>query len=222
MVPASPPEDLQTPTLAQVNQACIEAALEDLHTCSWGSVVSYDATTQTAHVQLIQRRSYVDADGNRTTERPAPLLDVPVVFPGAGAVSMTWPLAAGDVVLLLFAERALDAWYAGGQEDVDAGDDRHHSLSDAIAIPGLRSAKDRIGGPPPSDALVLTVPSGQTIRLGSKDATKGVARIGDQISIPISALTTALDTHYSVSGAPTGTTVTGTITSASGKVKADD
>lgn len=147
----------------------IDAALEDVHTCSWGSVVSYNRASQTAVIQLIQRHSYIDENGERQTERPAPLLDVPVMFPGSGPVSITWDINSGDVVLVLFAERSMDGWYHGGQADVDSGDDRRHSMSDAIAIPGLRSSQSPIPGPPPANAVVITC---SDIRLGDLNANQ--------------------------------------------------
>lgn len=216
----SEPQPLQTPSLPQVLAAALDAALEDVHTCSWGSVLSYDAASQTCSVQLIQRRPYTDEDGTRQTERPAPLLEVPVLFMGAGQFSLTWPLVPGDVVLLLFMERAMDAWHAGGQTDVDAGDDRRHSLSDAVAVPGLRSRKNKIDTPP-SDAMVLTGPK---VQLGSKNATKGVARNGDSISVSITDLQTCLDLRYAQvpSAPPLSKPVGGSVSSGSSKVKADD
>lgn len=192
----SEPQPLQTPSLPQVLAAALDAALEDVHTCSWGSVLSYDAASQTCSVQLIQRRAYTDEDGERQTERPAPLLGVPVLFPGSGPYSITWPIAPGDVVLLVFMERAMDAWHASGQSDVDAGDDRRHSLTDAVAIPGLRSAAGKIAGPPPSDAICATAPK---IQLGSKNASAGVLTTSDgtafinALAYAIAQLTTPAD-----------------------------
>jgi hypothetical protein len=65
------------------------------------------------------------------------ITDVPVVFPGAGDYSVTFPIAKGDTVLLIFAEGSLDQWLTKGGE-VDPQDDRRFSLTDAIAIPSLR------------------------------------------------------------------------------------
>lgn len=167
-------EPLQTPSLSDVISTAIEGLREDIHTCQWGTVLSFDAASQTASVQLIQRRAYVDEDGVTQTERPAPLLGVPVVFPGSGAYTITFPIKGGDTVLIVFGETALDAWHSSGQDDVDPQDNRRHALSDAIAIPGLRSKASPIGGPPPDDALVVT---GDHIRLGSKDASDQVALV---------------------------------------------
>lgn len=186
----SPPEDLQTPTLAQLLASAMNWRLEDVHTCQWGYVTSYDATSQKAGVQLIRRRPFTNEGGDRQTERPAPLVGVPVIFPGSGPYSITWPLASGDFVLVVFAEHSTSEILAGGQQDVDPDDDRMHSLSDPVAIPGLR-AGSAIAGPPPDDALCITVPIGKTIRLGSKDASTK-AGANDDLRILVQLLKTFL------------------------------
>lgn len=140
LVEGTPPEDLPTPTLTQVVQAHIGAHMEDVHTCSWGQVTAYDAPSQTCTVQLVARRAYVDEDGNRQTERPAPLLGVPVMFPGGSGISIYWDLQPGEFVLVMFAETAIRPWLSNGLGDVDSGDDQRHALTNAIAIPGLRPA----------------------------------------------------------------------------------
>lgn len=224
-MPTKLPEPLATPTLAQVLDAHFDGRFDDVHICKWGMVKSYDRTTQTASVQLVARASYTDEEGVRRTERRAPLLGVPVVFPGSGAYSITWELAPGDPVLLVFADHAGSGWLAGGQEDVDDGDDRRNTLTDAVAIPGLRSSRGRISGPPPSDAMVIT--AGE-LRLGDKDASKGVAREGDSVDLKttlgVADLQAMLDARYAVVNPLTnlvGGTI-GTISSSSGKVKASD
>ena len=171
MAAEADPEDLASPTLAQVLDTALEGALANVHTCSWGYVTSYDAATQRATVQVAPRRMWTDDEGTRRTERPAPLLNVPVIFPGSGPYSITWNIANGDWVLLLFAETAMDSWHEGGQTDVDSGDRRRHSLSDAVAIPGLRPRTAPVAGPPPSDAMCLTAAK---LLLGSKNASQAV------------------------------------------------
>jgi len=168
---ADDPQELQTPTLAEVIQGAIEDRLEDLHTCQWGYITSYDAASQSCSVQLIARRSYTVEGGATQTERPAPLVSVPVMFPGAGDYSITWPLKTGDVVLVVFAERSMHQWNAGGHQDIELDDQRMHSLCDGIAIPGLRPRTAPIDNPP-DNAMVLTAPDG--LRLGSKNASAAV------------------------------------------------
>lgn len=73
-----------------------------------------------------------------------PLLeDVPVVMPGAGGYILTFPIQPGDECLLVFSDTPLDAWWEQGPPSQGVSNElisaRRHSLSDAIAIFGLRS-----------------------------------------------------------------------------------
>jgi hypothetical protein len=103
------------------------------------------------------------------------------------------------------------------------------------------------GTPPPAEVadrqadLLLLAKDGATVRvatqgagnivveprgtgkvlLGSEAATRGAARLSDEVTIPVAALTALLDSHYLVTGVPIGTSAKGTITSASGKVKVE-
>lgn len=146
--------DETTQTLRGLIDSLVGQGLEGLRVSIPGSVTSYDPTTQKADVQpLVKRRRVDGASGELVTERMPVVPAVPVVFPGAGPYAITWPIAVGDVVLLVFADRSLDLWLARGGE-VDPEDTRVHSHTDAVAIPGVRPFADPIGPtPPPSDAL---------------------------------------------------------------------
>lgn len=73
------------------------------------------------------------------------LLDVPIVFPGAGGFILTFPIAAGDEVLVIFSSRCIDAWWQGGGVQI-APETRMHDLSDGFAIPGPRSQPKVVSG----------------------------------------------------------------------------
>lgn len=140
-----------------------------MHTCLWGTVLTYSQTSQTVDVQIIPRRIYSDGNGNRQTERPAPLLGLPVVFPGSGAYSITWPLQVGDWVLIVFTEQALDASLRDGLSDTDPLDERRFALSDGIAIPGLRANTAPIpAAGVDTSAMVI---SAAAIKLGDSSAS---------------------------------------------------
>ncbi len=69
----------------------------------------------------------------------APLLvGVPVVQPAAGGYTITFPIAVGDTVLVVYQDRAIDGWADKGEEGVQVEYRAHHP-SDAIAIIGLFS-----------------------------------------------------------------------------------
>jgi hypothetical protein len=64
----------------------------------------------------------------------------------AGA-DLVVPVEVGDTGLLVFADDSLDIWLSKGGL-VDPLDDRHHALSDAVFIPGLRPFSNPISVPP--------------------------------------------------------------------------
>ena len=83
-----------------------EWAKLNIHTALPGSIIAYNAETRRADVNIAIRT--VSTSGE-VSDR-APILNVPVVFPSGGGYSMTFPLVAGDAVLLVFSERSLETW----------------------------------------------------------------------------------------------------------------
>ena len=134
------------------------AELENLHVAIPGRVESYDSTKQRATVQPAIKRAHIDEAGNRVVEALPPIPDVPVVFPGGGGYRLTFPIQRGDGVLLVFSEASMDKWLAKGGV-VDPVDDRRHDLTDAIAVPGLRSFATPLTDVP-TDGISLGVDAG--------------------------------------------------------------
>lgn len=110
----------------------IDARLADIHTCLPGRIEKYDHTKQKASVKPLIKKQYRDGE----VQSLPVIVNVPVVWPRSGGASLTFPVQAGDGVLLLFTERAMERWLSSGGEAVP-GDPRKFDLSDAIAIPGL-------------------------------------------------------------------------------------
>jgi len=160
-------------TFEQALQRILDAAVTDVWTALPGVVASYDAASQRVQVQPAP----ADVDG------PLPLLaGVPVVFPGAGAAGITWPIAKGDTGLLVFCSRSIERWLASG----DAGDpqsERHHHVGDAVFIPGLRSSGGVLASVPTAD-LEIREPTGGLVKVG-QGATAFAARQGDASEVVI-------------------------------------
>lgn len=134
-----------TPNLAELIDASLDARLDGLMTALPGRVMSYSSSDQTADVQPLIKAAYVDETGARRVELLPIVTHVPIVFPGGGGNSHTWPVSEGDTVLLVFSTASLDKWLDGDGRAVDPGDDRRHNLSDAVAIPGLRPRGASLG-----------------------------------------------------------------------------
>lgn len=73
------------------------------------------------------------------------LVDCPVQFPAGGGCTLTFPVAAGDECLVVFASRCIDAWWQSGgvQEQAEL---RMHDLSDGFVLLGFRSVPRALAG----------------------------------------------------------------------------
>jgi hypothetical protein len=126
-----------TPSLPEVIRRAVEAGLADAHVAIPAKVTRVDLAKGQLDVQPLVKDLRELEDGNIEAVSVPVVTNVPVVWPGAGGFRLTFPIAAGDIVLLVFSDRSLDVWLAKGGE-VDPADPRRHALSDAVAIPGIR------------------------------------------------------------------------------------
>lgn len=110
----------------------IDTMLYLLRTAQPAVVVSFNEAQNSVQVQpaLMTKQAKRDA-------KPLPeLLDVPVLYYGAGDYVITHKPKAGDVCLLIVNDRSLTRWkQAGGT--VDPGERRRHNLTDSVAYFGL-------------------------------------------------------------------------------------
>jgi len=107
--------------------------LAEVNTSFVGIIVSFDGKNRVS----IQPAIKFKPTGGE--EQPLPILeDVPLIFPGGSTMKMTWTPLAGDAVIVICAQRAIDNWKTSGGL-VSPGNLRRFSASDAVAIPGLES-----------------------------------------------------------------------------------
>lgn len=167
------------PSLLDAIDVMMDAKVAAMNTALPGEVLKYDASTGKAEVRPLIRLKYADG----TTLTPPVIVNVPIVMPRTQGGSLTLPVAAGDKVLLIFAQWSIDRWLSEGGE-VDAGDARAHAMSDAFAIPGAFSFKD---GPTGETGTVLKDGSTKVKIEGEKVA------IGNTTAELLDQLVTALD-----------------------------
>lgn len=161
----------RNPTPAEIINDAIDGALAGLYMHLPGRVVRYDEAIQAADVQPIGRVRYQDEDGNQITETLPVLTDVPVIFPGGGGYTVTFPVAVGDEVWLEFSATSLDKWKRSlSSGTIDPINHSRHSIADAIATPGLRSLK-RARKNMPTDHVLI----------GSDGGTAHGAALGDNL-----------------------------------------
>ena len=158
----------------------LDGRLTRLWTALPGIIQSFDPAKMTCAVQPAINGAAIQRDGTTTPIQMPLLLDCPVQFPGGGGVTLTFPLAAGDECLVVFASRCIDSWWQQGGVQGQA-EFRMHDLSDGFVLPGVRSQPRRIAVnnakaelrsddgstfvqlDPIGKSIVLTAPNGATI-----------------------------------------------------------
>jgi hypothetical protein len=170
--------------------------LAGVHTALPGVVVAYTPATGKASIQPAVPGVYIDPDLGRLPS-PLPILpSVPILWPGCGAGGITFPLVAGDSVLVVVAERSTDGWRNDGSVGAPPQDARRFDLSDAFAIPFCRV-------PSATGYGVGAVLEASTIQLGNNTAVLAVL-----LASLNSALGLALTEMQAAIGAPAGPNLT--------------
>lgn len=121
----------------------LRIALDNFQAGIWtampGVIQSVNFLEMTCEVQPSIQGTLIDDNGqNQNVDYPL-LVDVPIVFPSSKGFLITFPLSAGDEVLVVFASRCIDSWWQSGGVKNRPMEFRMHDLSDGFAIPGPRS-----------------------------------------------------------------------------------
>lgn len=207
-------DDLQTAILAALDgrQAIMWTALP-------ATVISFNPEVRTVSAQVTVRCMATDRNGVQHWVMLPPLLDCPVFFPGGRGLSLTFPLQAGDEVLIIFASRCIDNWFKRGGVQNQA-ELRMHDLSDGFCFPALLSEPEALSRAPVSldaaelrnaagttkirlmnngDIQALT-PGGASVVAGSLMADISGAAVVNAASAAINAATIALNGIVSING----------------------
>jgi hypothetical protein len=120
----------------------INAAMRGYAATTWsalpGIIQSVNFAQMTCVVQPSIRAQVRTKEGTMTFVNLPVLVDVPIIYPGGGGFIMTFPIAAGDDCLVIFADRCIDSWWQSGGIQNPA-ELRLHDLSDGFALVGPRS-----------------------------------------------------------------------------------
>jgi hypothetical protein len=155
----------RTPTLAEIIRTAIENRLADVHVMLPGRVERYLPDEQKVDVQPMIQRFQEGAAGETISETYPVIPGVPVAFPSSGKFKLTFPIAAGDFVTLVFCESSIDAYQASSGNDPISPDlFQRFDLSDAIAVPGWRPDPKKISDPD-NEAAVLGYDGGAAVRV---------------------------------------------------------
>ena len=189
------------PSQASVIKSHIAAALGRVHTAMPATILTYDAVSQKATVQLSVRFQEEDPDtgGIRPSAKTPPIPNMPVIFPSGngGGSSITWPMLPGDPVMVIFAERSTDEYRTLGGADTQAQSTRRFSLSDGVALPGYRSFNAASNtGPLPATAvdpasMVIKGSLAKPLKLGDNTAVDAAIK-GTVFNLALAAFMTSL------------------------------
>jgi hypothetical protein len=171
----------RNPTLPEVINDAVDGALAGLYMHLPARVVRYDAATQLCDAQPINKVRYQDEDGNAVIEALPVITSVPVIFPGGGDMTITFPVEVGDTVMLEFSGVSLDKWLQTATSGtLDPGNHGRHSIADAIATPGLRNARKTRKNMPTDHVLI-----------GEDGGTAHGAALGDSLKTYVLGVTGA-------------------------------
>ncbi len=132
-------QDPSEQSLYTLMQSLKREILKDCNCAKVGVIQSFDAAKQEVTVQVaFTQVTSIAPDGTQTLAAYPLLLNVPVLFPGGGGITLTFPVAQGDECLVVFNDRQIDNWLVSGP-GLPPTVGRVHDLSDGIAIVGLRN-----------------------------------------------------------------------------------
>jgi len=129
----------------------IRLALASFQTQVWSAMPGVVQSTNvaakgqiTAVVQLAVSGVIQQKDGSTKQANYPVLRDVPIVWQRGGGATLTFPIAAGDECLVVFASRCIDNWWQNGGTNNVPAEVRLHDMSDGFAICGPFSQKTQI------------------------------------------------------------------------------
>lgn len=191
------------------------AALDGRQSVMWTAlpaiVLEFDPEERTASLQCAVQAQVLEQSGARRWVNLPPLVNCPVTYPGGRGLSLTFPLVPGDEVLVIFASRCIDNWWAQGGVQTQA-ELRMHDLSDGFCLPRPMSRPAALAEAPVSmDAAELRNADGTTkVRLmntGDIEAvTPGAFRVEAEsaditaTSIGLNAPAIALNGNVEITG----------------------
>jgi hypothetical protein len=193
----------------------LRLALENSQSQIWTAmpaiVQAVNLTAQTLSVQPSIQGVTSNPDGSTQAVNMPLLVDVPIVWPRAGGFALTFPVAVGDEVLVVFASRCIDAWWQGGGVGAPA-EARMHDLSDGFAILAPTSQPKRFSNVS-STNVQLRDTAGTTYVEITPD---GKARVVGASSIDVTAPTINLTGASAVNITAPTIAMNGQVTQASG------
>lgn len=183
----------------------MRASRAEIWTALPGIVQSYDPAKMTAEVQPAIQARVMQRDGTWQNVNLPLLVDCPVMFPGGGGFALTFPLAKGDEVLVVFGRNCIDAWWQQGGVQPQA-ELRMHDLSDGFALPRIWSQPNKPNPVPAADKVQLRNVDGTVLfEVGAAGIVfKGPVTFDDSVNLDTANLTVGGDLTVTGSSSITG------------------
>jgi hypothetical protein len=200
----------------------IRAALDSLKSSLWTAlpaiIESYDPDKLTVTCQVSTKVSLRQSNGVFIWVDVPLLVDVPVVFPSGGGFLVTWPLDQGDEVLVVFASRCIDGWWAHGGVQLPS-ELRFNDLSDGFALPGPRSVPRLVSNVSTTSIQIrneagtafIELAAGGVVNIkapGGVNILEGALNVDHEVTAQVLGVPIPLSTHLhggvTVGGADTG------------------
>lgn len=151
------------PTLKDLFDAFKRDVFLNLNCHAIATIQSFNASNQTVSASINYTRTYYEKNSDPTKNEGsfykavdvdyALLVDCPVIILSGGESLLTFPIKKGDQCLMFFNDRSIDQWFENGQK-ASLKSNRLHSLSDGIAIIGLRPLNKSIANYDESRAVL--------------------------------------------------------------------
>lgn len=189
-------QEFHEPDLTAVLKRHEEKVLRAMNCHQVGKIIAFDATKQTATVQIQMKRvihnTQVSSVKEGTPSTPQVisypvLLGVPVFVYTGGASYISMPVAVGDTCLVHFGDRDIDLWFENGAE-LEPNTMRVHDINDGFAVVGYRNMLNKLGA---YDASNVVVYAGA----GKIDLANAVTTMKAVLDSLIDAISEGVDTH---------------------------
>jgi len=197
----TPDHEPLTRPMDEVVRDGIQEALKDVHVALPAMIVKVQGEQLVDVQPLLKMRMRT----GELQDRPV-VQAVPVAMPHGKDYYIKLPIAVGETGLLVFSDRSLDAWLAGGGGIVDPNDSRLHDINDAVFIPGVVPT----GGQTQDGTTDLVVKNGDAVlrvqKAGTfqlKNASNELIDLLDQITKKVQETndTLKIDTVNTIFGA---------------------
>lgn len=176
-----------------------------IYTSMPGVVVSVDDIAE-SRITVQPSINVVSYDMLEITERP-PVVDVPVLLPTGKMGGLTFPLQAGEPVMLVFSMRGLDNWKKSNGYPMTPSDRRKFDMRDCIAVPGAfpfgesrnSPSKRTLPHDPEDVVLVHNMGEGNEVEIRLKNGGGDVEINAPQSNVKVNCKNSEVNAEESVS-----------------------